>query len=89
MGRPRPGRQLSPGEIARSDRLYDRTTDQPTEDAPGTPSAADALPGTEPHPEQALNPATVHQVKQVSLGGGITLIGLGLAFLAYRMRRTG
>ncbi|MGW1427587.1 hypothetical protein ACWD6K_03055 [Streptomyces sp. NPDC002431] len=89
MGRPRPGRQLSPGEIAHSDRLYDQATAQPTEDVPGMPSAADALPGTEPHSEQALSPATVHQVKQVSLGGGLALIGLGLAFLAYRMRRTG
>jgi hypothetical protein len=29
----------------------------------------------------------VRQVKQVSLGAGIALIGLGLGFLAFRLRR--
>ncbi|MFF2007659.1 hypothetical protein ACFVWY_01105 [Streptomyces sp. NPDC058195] len=86
-GRPRPGRQLSPEELAHADSLFDQPSARPTASTPGTPPAASALPGTEPYPRQAMDPATAHQVKQVSLGGGIALIGLGLGFLAYRMRR--
>ncbi|WNF28303.1 hypothetical protein RI138_16480 [Streptomyces sp. C11-1] len=36
---------------------------------------------------RALDAAAVRQVQQLSLGTGIALIGLGLGFLAFRMRR--
>ncbi|MDF6020060.1 hypothetical protein [Streptomyces sp. JH34] len=43
--------------------------------------------GRTPRQRQALNEASARQVRDVSLGSGITLVGLGLAFLALRMRR--
>lgn len=44
---------------------------------------------TDPGPRsgQALDAASVRRVQQVSLGTGIALVGLGLGFLAFRMRR--
>ncbi|MFF3030172.1 hypothetical protein ACFVS7_04010 [Streptomyces rubiginosohelvolus] len=36
---------------------------------------------------QALDAADVRRVQEVSLGTGIALVGLGLGFLAFRMRR--
>ncbi|WP_457515797.1 hypothetical protein [Streptomyces sp. TE33382] len=36
---------------------------------------------------QPLHAPSVKQVKQVSLGAGIALVGMGLGFLAFRMRR--
>ncbi|MFD0340901.1 hypothetical protein ACFVH0_19835 [Streptomyces sp. NPDC127117] len=43
--------------------------------------------GADPLSQQALDTPFVRQVKQVSLGAGIALIGMGLGFLAFRMRR--
>ncbi|MFI5768942.1 hypothetical protein ACIA74_10365 [Streptomyces sp. NPDC051658] len=90
-GRLRPGRQLLPWELARVDSSRPRPDAPPAATDPGPAPAAipaaSAPPGTGPLSPQALNAPTVQQVKRVSLGAGITLIGLGLGFLAFRMRR--
>ncbi|TRV76530.1 glycoside hydrolase family 32 protein [Streptomyces sp. 130] len=61
-----------------------------------SPSEPAAVPVLTPDPDafrdppegrQALDGATVRRVEQVSLGAGIALVGLGLGFLALRMRR--
>ncbi|MEU0136521.1 hypothetical protein ABZ172_21175 [Streptomyces sp. NPDC006296] len=36
---------------------------------------------------QAMNEIAARQIRNISLGSGIILVGLGLAFLALRMRR--
>ncbi|MFB8084821.1 hypothetical protein [Streptomyces sp. NPDC055992] len=87
-GRQRPGR--SAAEVARQDALEDR------EQRPRASQPA-AVPSFTPDPDdfhdplpmgrQALNGATVERVQQVSLGAGIALVGMGLGFLALRMRR--
>ncbi|MFI1224104.1 MULTISPECIES: hypothetical protein [unclassified Streptomyces] len=90
-GKARPGRSLSPLELARAETPVE--TDEPQE------SVVDAvdLPVSTPPPSaftdpgrragQALDAAAVRRVQQVSLGTGIALVGLGLGFLAFRMRR--
>lgn len=94
-GKARPGRSLSPVELARAG-------DPAEEDGPGETEEALAdpvdLPVSTPPPSaftdpgqrsgQALDAAAVRRVQQVSLGTGIALVGLGLGFLAFRMRRT-
>ncbi|MFB7849670.1 MULTISPECIES: hypothetical protein [unclassified Streptomyces] len=91
-GRLRPGRQFSPWELAHADGLLDPPEEQTPaidpEPIPVTTPTETAPTGTEPAPRQALDAPTVSQVKQVSLGAGIALIGTGLAFLAFRMRRS-
>ncbi|MEU2026788.1 hypothetical protein ABZ565_32305 [Streptomyces sp. NPDC016469] len=86
-GRQRPGR--SAAEVARQDAQEDR------EPRP-SPSESAAVPVFTPNPadfrdppegRQALTGATVERVQQMSLGAGIALVGLGLGFLALRMRR--
>lgn len=90
-GKARPGRSLSPLELARAE-------EPAPEDEPGTdlvdpvdlpastpPPSAFTDPG--PRSGQALDAASVRRVQQVSLGTGIALVGLGLGFLAFRMRR--
>ncbi|MFD8826293.1 hypothetical protein ACFV1C_28555 [Streptomyces sp. NPDC059605] len=88
----RPGRQFSPWEFAHADGLLDPPEDRPPATDPGPAPVATpaqiAPTRAEPAPRQALDAPTVSQVKQVSLGMGIALIGLGLAFLAFRMRRS-
>lgn len=90
-GRLRPGRQLSPQELAHADNTFQRsaspsaTTDP--EPVPAAPPAASTSPGADGLSPQALDAPTVRRVKQVSLGAGIALIGMGLGFLAFRMRR--
>ncbi|MEU9361315.1 hypothetical protein AB0D35_24800 [Streptomyces sp. NPDC048301] len=37
---------------------------------------------------QALDDPALREVRDVSLGTGIVLVGLGLAFLGFRLRRT-
>ncbi|MFF2716318.1 hypothetical protein [Streptomyces sp. NPDC058011] len=90
-GKARPGRSLSPLELARADAPGEP---EPSEEAEAT--VAD-LPVFTPPPDafsdpgspsaRALDAAAVRQVQQVSLGTGIALVGLGLAFLAFRLRR--
>ncbi|MFG2568438.1 hypothetical protein ACGFR6_23720 [Streptomyces sp. NPDC048567] len=87
-GRQRPGR--SAAEVARQDALEDRLP-RPS------PSASAAVPVFTPDPadfrdpppegRQALSGTTVRRFQQLSLGAGIALVGLGLGFLALRMRR--
>ncbi|MEW2066550.1 hypothetical protein [Streptomyces sp. NPDC007346] len=90
-GKARPGRSLTPLELTRAE--------TPTEPEPSLgpeDTAADLLVFTPPPeafsepgppPARALDAAAVRQVQQVSLGSGIALVGLGLAFLAFRLRR--
>ncbi|MGW9305778.1 hypothetical protein ACWHA3_33800 [Streptomyces cyaneofuscatus] len=90
-GRARPGRSLTPLEVARAEAPVEP---EPSDEAEAT--AAD-LPVFTPPPEafsdpgaagaRALDAAAVRQVQQVSLGTGIALVGLGIAFLAFRLRR--
>lgn len=90
-GKARPGRSLSPLEQARAEEPVE-------EDEPETTLADPVdLPVSTPPPSaftdpgsrsgQALDAASVRRVQQVSLGTGIALVGLGLGFLAFRMRR--
>ncbi|MEL5961029.1 hypothetical protein AADR41_40815, partial [Streptomyces sp. CLV115] len=92
-GRLRPGRQLSPWEIAHPDGTFQRPDAPPATSDPApvpvpaeTPGASTSA-GADPLSPQALDTPAVRRVKQVSLGAGIALIGLGLGFLAFRMRR--
>lgn len=93
-GRVRPGRSLSPMELARSEATPEQ--DEPETDAGEMPVIA-SPPGASPAAErsapprsgrQALDGPAVRHVRQVSLGAGIALVGLGLGFLGLRMRRT-
>lgn len=89
-GRARPGRSLSPLELAQSEAAADEV---PPEADPGAVPPFTPPPGAFPEPgesarqRQALDEPAVRQVRDVSLGTGITLVGLGLAFLAFRVRR--
>ena len=92
----RPGRSLSPREIAPSQAAPEQ--DEPDIPDPVETPAATATPPPEasPVPEssapqqpdrQALDGTAVGHVRQMSLGAGIALVGLGLGFLGLRMRR--
>ncbi|MFI1186615.1 hypothetical protein [Streptomyces californicus] len=94
-GKARPGRSLSPYEPAAAETPL--TRDPPDEAAESRVDPVD-LPAPTPPPDaftdpaqraaaQALDAASLRRVQQVSLGTGIALIGLGLGFLAFRMRR--
>ncbi|MFE7625235.1 hypothetical protein [Streptomyces sp. NPDC057509] len=90
-GRQRPGR--SPAELARQDALDERAereeqsaTTEPASVPAFTPDPRD-FPEDAPAGRQALDEGTVRRVQQVSLGAGIALVGLGIGFLALRMRR--
>ncbi|MFE7751019.1 hypothetical protein [Streptomyces sp. NPDC057428] len=90
-GRARPGRSLSPDEIADSEAAADEMP--PDADPAGVPAFTpppDAFPepGETARQRQALDEPRVRQVRDVSLGSGIALVGMGLGFLAVRMRRT-
>ncbi|MFF3174090.1 hypothetical protein ACFVQ0_15820 [Streptomyces sp. NPDC057900] len=90
-GRLRPGRQLTPREIARADDAIEAEEDRSSATDPAavpavTPDAS-ASPKTGRLARQALDGRAVQQVKEMSLGVGICLVGLGLGFLALRMRR--
>ncbi|MGW7093142.1 hypothetical protein [Streptomyces sp. NPDC054874] len=90
-GKARPGRSLTPLELARAEEPVPE--DEPNRDlvepvdlpASTPPPSAFTDPG--PRSGQALDAASVRRVQQVSLGTGIALVGLGLGFLAFRMRR--
>ncbi|MEU5657594.1 hypothetical protein ABZ802_18495 [Streptomyces sp. NPDC047737] len=92
-GRARPGRSLSPLELAESEAAADEEPPEADPEAdPGAVPPFTPPPGAFPEPgetrqRQALDEPAVRQVRDVSLGTGITLVGLGLAFLAFRMRR--
>ncbi|MGW4836850.1 hypothetical protein [Streptomyces globisporus] len=93
-GKARPGRSLSPMELARAGDPVEE--DLPEEADEGIADPVD-LPVSTPPPDafsdpgqrsgQALDAAAVRRVQEVSLGTGIALVGLGLGFLAFRMRR--
>ncbi|MFI6648506.1 hypothetical protein ACIBI8_12830 [Streptomyces sp. NPDC050529] len=87
---------MTPKELARADAL-DEAEDEAEKDPPATLPAADPAftpetstsPGTGRMSQQALEGPAVEQVQQVSLGAGIALVGMGIGFLAFRMRRSG
>ncbi|MFE0696689.1 hypothetical protein [Streptomyces sp. NPDC058869] len=93
-GKARPGRSLSPVEQARAG---DPVEEDPREETAEGRADPVGLPASSPPPEafsdpgqrsgQALDAAAVRRVQEVSLGAGIALVGLGLGFLAFRMRR--
>ncbi|MCX4675886.1 hypothetical protein OG413_11315 [Streptomyces sp. NBC_01433] len=88
-GRARPGRSLSPLELARADAPLDEDAPEPdAADVPVYTPPPGAFPESRRASAQALDAHAVRQVQQVSLGAGIALVGLGLAFLAFRIRRT-
>ncbi|MFJ9110983.1 hypothetical protein [Streptomyces sp. NPDC102283] len=90
-GKARPGRSLSPLELARAEEPVaedepDATLADPVDLPVSTPPpSAFTDPGT--RSGQALDAASVRRVQQLSLGTGIALVGLGIGFLAFRMRR--
>ncbi|MYT39345.1 hypothetical protein GTY66_25405 [Streptomyces sp. SID8356] len=97
-GKARPGRSLTPLEPAQAE---SRTEQDPAQEAAEEADEPDTAPAglhdfttppdafTDPaaRAARALDAAAVRQVQQVSLGTGIALVGLGLAFLAVRLRR--
>ncbi|WP_241989711.1 MULTISPECIES: hypothetical protein [unclassified Streptomyces] len=87
-GRQRPGR--SAAELARQDALAERAEREAASEPAAVPSFTpdpDDFPEPAPAGRRALDGATVHRVKQMSLGAGIALVGAGVGFLALRMRR--
>ncbi|MFE7457691.1 hypothetical protein [Streptomyces sp. NPDC057554] len=91
-GKARPGRSLPPLEPARAEPPEPpEPSGEPEEvavDLPvsAPPSEAFSEPGTPA--ARAMDAAAVRQVQQVSLGAGIALVGIGLSFLALRLRRS-
>ncbi|MFJ8755358.1 hypothetical protein ACIREO_39530 [Streptomyces sp. NPDC102441] len=89
-GRARPGRPLPPPEATESETAED---EMPPDPDPVKVPAFTPPPGAFPEPGEsarqrhALDEPSLKQVRDVSLGIGIALVGLGLAFLAVRMRR--
>ncbi|MET7647756.1 hypothetical protein ABZS83_29820 [Streptomyces sp. NPDC005426] len=83
---------MTPTELARAD-----ARDAAEEEAAATrPAAVPAVtpgvslsPGAGRMSRQALDGPAAEQLQRVSLGAGIALVGLGLAFLGLRMRRSG
>ncbi|WP_241192416.1 hypothetical protein [Streptomyces sp. ADI96-02] len=92
VGKARPGRSLTPLEQARAERpIEPEPSDEPgrsSVDLPVSPPPSSAFDDPARRTGQALDASAVRQVRQVSLGAGIALVGLGLAFLAFRMRHT-
>ncbi|MEU3265078.1 hypothetical protein [Streptomyces bacillaris] len=94
-GKARPGRSLTPLELAQAENRAEREPPQEAvEEADTAPAGlqdftppSDAFTDPEARAARALDAAAVRQVQQVSLGTGIALVGLGLAFLAFRLRR--
>ncbi|MFH9394303.1 hypothetical protein [Streptomyces sp. NPDC017556] len=90
-GKARPGRSLSPLELARVEEPVpenepDADLVDPV-DLPASTPPPSAFTDPGPRSGQALDAASVRRVQQASLGTGIALVGLGLGFLAFRMRR--
>lgn len=97
-GKARPGRSLTPLELAQAEgRAEQEPPQEPAAEADEPDTAPAGLQDFTPPPDaftdpaaraaRALDAAAVRQVQQVSLGTGIALVGLGLAFLAFRLRR--
>ncbi|MFJ8843484.1 hypothetical protein ACIRFF_11325 [Streptomyces cyaneofuscatus] len=90
-GKARPGRSLTPLEVARAEAPDEpEASDEPEEAAADLPvftPPPEAFSEPGPPAPRALDAAAVRQVQQVSLGTGIALVGLGIAFLAFRLRR--
>lgn len=90
-GKARPGRSLSPLEQARAEEPVEEDEPETTladpVDLPVSTPPPSAFTDPGPRSGQALDAASVRRVQQVSLGTGIALVGLGLGFLAFRMRR--
>ncbi|MFC8626826.1 hypothetical protein [Streptomyces anulatus] len=90
-GKARPGRSLSPLELARAEEPVEEDEPEVTladpVDLPVSTPPPSAFTDPGPRSGQALDAASVRRVQQVSLGTGIALVGLGLGFLAFRMRR--
>ncbi|MEU8703972.1 hypothetical protein [Streptomyces sp. NPDC048565] len=89
-GRARPGRSLSPLEAGHSKAAADEVPPDPDPakvPAFTPPPEAFPDPGETARQRQAVDAPGLKQVRDVSLGSGIALVGLGLAFLALRMRR--
>lgn len=90
-GKARPGRSLSPLELARAEEPVEEDEPEATladpVDLPVSTPPPSAFTDPGPRSGQALDAASVRRVQQVSLGTGIALVGLGLGFLAFRMRR--
>ncbi|MFE9722173.1 hypothetical protein ACFYQ5_00835 [Streptomyces sp. NPDC005794] len=89
-GRARPGRSLSPLEIEDSEAAADEMPPDPDPaEVPAftPPPEAFPEPGESARRRQALDDPGLKHVRDASLGSGIALVGLGLAFLAFRMRR--
>lgn len=89
-GRVRPGRSLTPQELASAAAALedDEAADSPSEPASVAPPFA--FPSSEPVPavrRQALGGPAAERLRLLSLGSGIALVGLGLALLGARMRR--
>lgn len=91
VGKARPGRSLSPLELARAEEPVEEDEPESTladpVDLPVSTPPPSAFTDPGPRSGQALDAASVRRVQQVSLGTGIALVGLGLGFLAFRMRR--
>ncbi|WP_393059215.1 hypothetical protein [Streptomyces sp. LN549] len=82
---------MTPKELARADALDEAEKEPPATQPAAVPSLTpepSTSPGTGRMSQQALEGPAVEQVKQVSLGAGIALVGLGLGFLAFRLRRS-
>ncbi|MFJ4704285.1 hypothetical protein ACIP6I_05395 [Streptomyces anulatus] len=90
-GKARPGRSLSPLELARAEEPVEEDEPEATladpVDLPVSTPPPSAFTDPGPRSGQALDAASVRRVQQVSLGTGVALVGLGLGFLAFRMRR--
>ncbi|MEW1577714.1 hypothetical protein AB0407_06435 [Streptomyces microflavus] len=90
-GKVRPGRSLTPLELARAETPDEpEPPDEPEQSPVGLPEStvpSEEFSETGAQATRALDAAAVRQVQQVSLGTGIALVGLGLAFLAFRLRR--
>lgn len=84
---------MTPEEIARVDALdkaeEEREATEPAAVPAVTPDASTPPGAGGRMTRQSLDGPAVKQVQQVSLGAGIALVGLGLGFLALRMRRSG
>ncbi|MFE9850892.1 hypothetical protein ACFYPN_19070 [Streptomyces sp. NPDC005576] len=86
-GRVRPGRSLTPEELASAVAALE---DDEAVPPPAPVSTAPPFPPSEPVPanrQYALSVRGAERLHGLSLGGGITLVGLGLLFLGVRMRR--